>query len=78
VTGGNIAEVYATKHQTDGTIVFSEVRVGRLVIDNNSGSDPKPGHYVFESTGLTCGDVAIESVVAGTTVAIDGVSCPLP
>jgi hypothetical protein len=78
VEGGKIGEVRAAKHQSDGPVSFIDVEIDRLVVDNDRGSDPKPGRYVFRNTGLDCSDVVWASVAPGTIVTIDGVRCPVP
>lgn len=73
VTSGSIGEVVAVKHQSEGTITFTNVAVGKLIISNGAGI--RPGHYVFNNTGLTCANVVWSWVVPGTTVMIDGQVC---
>lgn len=75
VTGGSIGEVRTTKHQNEGTVTFTDVGVGRLIIRNAENGGIKPGHYVFTNTGLTCPQVTWAAVVPGTTVTIDGAVC---
>lgn len=75
VTGGSIGEVRTTKHQNEGTVTFTDVAVGRLIIRNADNGGIKPGHYVFTNTGLTCPEVTWAAVVPGTTVTVDGAAC---
>jgi hypothetical protein len=74
VRGGLVETVIAKRHRLDGgPVTFTQVIVGRLVIDNaSSGGIKKPGHYVFTNTGLTWDRVTVNSAVPGTTVTIDG------
>jgi len=76
VTSGRIAEVRDTKHQSEGTVTFIDVEVGRLIMDSLQGQDPPPVHYAFTNTGLICDGVEWVSWVEGSTVTIDGQDCP--
>ena len=46
-----------------------------FTVDNNHGSNPKPVTYDLNNVGLTCGDIIYLSVVPGTKVITNGVTC---
>ncbi len=68
-------DVLTRKHVFAGTVTFTNVTMSSFIVDNNHGSDPKPATYVLNNVGLTCGDIIYVSVVPGTQVIIDGVTC---
>jgi len=73
VTGGHIGTVKVFRHAlSGGPVVFTDVAVGRLVIDNTGDGGDVPGRYVFVRTGLTFDDVVVVGAVPGTQVTIDG------
>jgi hypothetical protein len=73
VTGGTIGTVETREHRRqDSSVTFSDVAVGRLIVDNDRGSGDVAGHYVFTNTGLTFNNVTVRSAVSGTKVTING------
>ena len=72
VTGGAIATVTMRRHVRQGApVIFTSVSIQQVILDNGNSGDVA-GHYIFTDTGLTFDDVAVESVVPGTRVTIDG------
>lgn len=77
VTGGSIDEVLIREHNLPSLdpIVFKDVQVGSVSVNNSDGNKDNPGVFHFNNTGLTCGDVTFQKVVAGTRIVIDGSDC---
>jgi len=75
VKGGSIGQVIADRHQFSGTITFTDVNVGSLLIQNRNNDGTEPGTYRFNNTGLRCSDVIWQNVVPGTRVVIEGSTC---
>lgn len=80
VTGGQIDVVYAKKHrnETTPTATFTNVSIGRFVVQNAGDDGTIPGTYVLNGTGLTCASIEYPNAVSGTRVVIDGTDCPSP
>jgi len=73
VTGGSIGTITTSTHTVESTpVTFTDVSVGRLIVDNGGKDDGIPGHYVFTGTGLTFDRVTVESALPGTKVTING------
>ena len=68
-------DVVTSKHIFAGTVTFTNVTMTSFTVDNNHGSDPKSATYALNNVGLTCDDIIYLSVVPGTQVIIDGVTC---
>lgn len=79
VGSGRIGLLEILRHSLPGSpITFTDVQIGGVTIDNtgpNNGGNP--GTYLFDNTGLTCGDIVVVSIVPGTTATIDGEECTL-
>jgi hypothetical protein len=73
ITGGTIGTVETMKHNLVGSpVTFTNVAVGKLIIDNATDNGENPGHYVFNNTGLSFNKVTVRSAVPGTKVTING------
>ena len=57
------------------TAIFTNVQIERVVVNNGGNNGEVSGQYVFNNTGLTCGDIEYQKVVPGTQVIIDGEVC---
>jgi hypothetical protein len=76
VTGGKTPIVSVFKHTIgDDPVTFTNIAIGRFVIDNASGGGTLPGTYILKNTGLTCAKIEYDSVVPGTRVVVDGAEC---
>jgi hypothetical protein len=76
VEGGRVGDVVATRSNFDGTVVFDDVTVDSLTIDNGANSGVQPVEYVFRNTkGISCSDVEWKRWTAGTQVVLNGVTC---
>ena len=68
-------DVLIRKHVFTGKVTFTNVTMTSFTVDNNYGSNPVAATYILNNVGLTCGDIIYVSVVPGTQVIIDGVTC---
>ena len=78
VEGGSIGEVRAVPNHNPGggEVEFEDVTVGRMIVDNEGGS---PVEFIFRNTkSLTCAKVIWNSWASGTTVEVNGTTCPSP
>jgi len=74
---GSVDTVYVPRHTLEGKnpIVFRDLQIGRFIVDNASNGGTMPGRYLLDNTNLACGDIEYISVVPGTSIVVDGVSC---
>ena len=73
VTGGTVDTVTTKRHRLSaGPVTFTNVTVGRVIVNNGSDSGDIAGHYIFTNTGLTFNNVTVESTVRGTQITING------
>lgn len=77
VTGGSVGDVYVGEHNLPSLdpIVFQDVQVKSVVVNNSDGNNDNPSILDFNNTGLTCDKVDFQNVVPGTKVRINGTEC---
>lgn len=76
INGGSLGDVVVRRQTILGNPVrFSNVLIASFTMNNAENGGSTPATFILTNTNLHCEDIVFQSVVPGTQVVIDSVSC---
>ncbi len=76
IIGGSLGDINIRRQTILGNPVrFTDVLIDSFVMDNASNNGNTPATFILTNTNILCADIVYRSVVPGTRIIINGITC---